>query len=152
MTGLTKYTFIAVALFSLATFAQAKNIDAVLPESDSLKWTALSTLPGAKIAVLAGNPEKKGYFVVRVKFPADYTVAPHHHVIDEYDTVLSGTYYLGTGNTLDKDKSTPLVAGSFAKIPAKLNHYGWTKEETILQISGMGPWGVVYEKPEKPHA
>jgi len=87
-----------------------------------------------------------------VKFPANYTVQPHHHVIDEYDTVISGTYYLGTGDKVNTDNGIALVAGSFAKIPAKINHYGWTKEETVLQISGMGPWGVIYQKPEESHS
>lgn len=148
----TKYACLATALLSLTTITHAQNIDAILPDSDSLKWTDLKTLSGAKMAVLAGNPEKKGYFVVRVKFPADFTVAPHHHVIDEYETVVSGTYYLGTGNKFDKDHGTALTAGSFIKVPAKINHYGWTKEETVIQVSGIGPWGVVYEKSEKEHA
>lgn len=146
MNFLNKRICLAIAMFSFVSLTHANTIDTVLPESNTLTWTDLRTSPGAKYAILAGNPEKKGYFVVRVKFPADYSVAPHQHIIDEYDTVISGTYYLGTGNTLDTKNATALTAGSFAKIPAKINHYGWTKEETILQISGMGPWGVIYHK------
>lgn len=152
MKTLMKYACLATALFSLTTMTHGQNIDVISPDSDSLKWTDLKTLSGAKMAVLVGNPEKKGYFVVRVKFPADFTVAPHHHVIDEYETIVSGTYYLGTGNKFDKDNGTPLAAGSFIKVPAKINHYGWTKEETVIQVSGIGPWGAVYEKSEKKHA
>jgi quercetin dioxygenase-like cupin family protein len=152
MHALLKSLCLAAALFSLSTMVQANNIDTILPDSSAIKWTDLSTSPGAKLAVLVGDPKKKGFFVVRVKFPANYTVQPHHHVIDQYETVISGTYYLGTGDKVDTDKGVELAAGSFAKIPANSEHYGWTKEETVLQISGIGPWGIVYQKAQDTHS
>ena len=29
----------------------------------------------------------------------------------------------------------------------KMNHFAWTKEETILQVHGVGPWAVNYVDP-----
>jgi hypothetical protein len=29
----------------------------------------------------------------------------------------------------------------------KMNHFAWTKEETILQVHGVGPWAVNYVNP-----
>lgn len=29
----------------------------------------------------------------------------------------------------------------------KTNHFGWTKEEVVVQLSGTGPWGVTYVNP-----
>jgi hypothetical protein len=29
----------------------------------------------------------------------------------------------------------------------KINHFGWTSEETVVQLSGMGPWGITYVNP-----
>jgi hypothetical protein len=29
----------------------------------------------------------------------------------------------------------------------KMNHFAWTNEETIVQLSGMGPWGITYVNP-----
>ncbi|QLH41446.1 MAG: hypothetical protein HWD59_01050 [Coxiellaceae bacterium] len=37
-----------------------------------------------------------------------------------------------------------LVAGSFVAIPAGVPHFGWTNEETVLQITGVGPWKINY--------
>jgi hypothetical protein len=29
----------------------------------------------------------------------------------------------------------------------KTHHFGWTAEETIVQLHGVGPWGVTYVNP-----
>ena len=48
--------------------------------------------PGAKMAVLEGDPTKEGPFVVRFQFPDGYHVAPHTHPKTERVTVISGTF------------------------------------------------------------
>lgn len=48
--------------------------------------------PGAKIAVLAGDPNKKGPFTNRLQTPAGYKVSPHTHSTTENITVISGTF------------------------------------------------------------
>jgi hypothetical protein len=47
---------------------------------------------------------------------------------------------------MDKDHSIPLPPGSFIKFPKGVIHYGFTKEETIIEISGVGPWGTIPKK------
>ena len=32
-------------------------------------------------------------------------------------------------------------------IPPGSNHFAWTAEETIVQLNGIGPWGVTYVDP-----
>ena len=39
----------------------------------------------------------EGPYVVRLKIPAGFTIAPHTHPNDENVTVLSGTFAIGTG-------------------------------------------------------
>jgi hypothetical protein len=39
------------------------------------------------------------------------------------------------------------LAGGVAIMPANMNHFAWTKQLTIVQISGMGPFDVKYVKP-----
>jgi mannose-6-phosphate isomerase-like protein (cupin superfamily) len=115
--------------------------------TSSLNWQQIPGMPpGAKVAIIDGNPYGQDSFVVRVKIPANYSMPMHSHSIDEYYTVLSGTYYLGIGNKVDRENSLILSSGSFIKIPALLTHYGWTKEETIIQIHGIGPHGLEYHK------
>src|SRR6266567_513026 len=86
-------------------------------------------------------------FTFRLKFPADYKIPAHSHPAIEHVTVISGTLHFGAGDKLDATKTKPLSAGSVAIMPPKTNHFGWTKEETIVQVHGVGPWGVTYVNP-----
>lgn len=134
---------LAMGVLAVSTMANAANINPIA--ADSVKWQATHQLPpGAEVAVLAGDPTKAEPFVARVKLPANYVIPPHSHPVPEYDTVLSGALYVGTGKQVNTDQGTELPAGSFVKMPTKVVHYSWTKEETILQISGVGPWGTHY--------
>lgn len=103
--------------------------------------------PGAKIAVIEGPLTEAVPFTFRLKFPADYKIPAHWHPAIEHVTVISGTFNLGTGDKLDAAKTKPLSAGSVAIMQPKTNHFGWTKEETIVQVHGVGPWGITYVNP-----
>lgn len=48
---------------------------------------------------------------------------------------------------LDPSKTKPLAAGSVAIMQPKTHHFAWTKEETIVQIHGVGPWAINYVNP-----
>jgi hypothetical protein len=41
----------------------------------------------------------------------------------------------------------PLSAGSVAIMQPKTNHFVWTKDETVIQIHGVGPWALNYVNP-----
>src|SRR6478735_7359921 len=95
-----KKLIFTIATFALSGVVQAATIKPVLP--DTLNWQDAHTLPpGAKVAILSGNPTKKEPFIARVKLPANYTIPPHSHPVPEYDTVLSGTLYVGTGDNFN---------------------------------------------------
>jgi quercetin dioxygenase-like cupin family protein len=104
--------------------------------------------PGAEAAVLFGDPSKEGLFVLRLRFPAGYRVAPHTHPVDEVVTVLSGTFCKGMGKIADRRKAQPLPAGSFFALPPNTAHYAFLEEETVIQISTVGPWDLSYINPK----
>jgi quercetin dioxygenase-like cupin family protein len=138
------YKFLSLLVLCFMALGQAQAAQTVV-STPNIKWMDATDMPpGVKVAVLAGNPREKGHFVARVKFPANYIVPAHSHLIPEYDTVISGTYYLGEGSIADAKNGIALNTGDFAIIPAHSQHYGFTKTETILQISADGPWGMVY--------
>ena len=114
-----------------------------------LKWGDAPAIfpPGAKMAVLYGNPAEKGLYVVRLKAPDGYKVPAHWHPLRESVTVISGTFYLGMGDKLDETKGRAMPAGSFGSMPAKMHHFAWTKGETELQVHGMGPFQLTYVDP-----
>jgi hypothetical protein len=110
-----------------------------------LKWADVPSLPpGAKIALIEGPLNEAVPFTFQLKFPADYKIPPHWHPAIEHVTVISGTLNIGTGDKLDAAKTKPLSAGSVAIMQPKTNHFVWTKEEAMVQVHGVGPWGITY--------
>jgi len=114
-----------------------------------LKWGPgpASLPPGAKLAVLTGNPGKKGAFVMRAKLPDGYKVPPHWHPSDENVTVLKGALLIGRGDTFDEAKTEELPAGSFMRMSKKMRHFAMARGETILQVHGIGPFEINYVNP-----
>src|SRR5215831_8555806 len=84
--------------------------------------------PGAQIAVLSGDPSKAAPYAVRLKFPANYLIPAHSHPTDENVVVVSGTFFVGMGNKLDKapSASTSLPTGGYALLPTNMNHFAYT--------------------------
>jgi quercetin dioxygenase-like cupin family protein len=121
----------------------------VMVQPDAVKWTAAPpVLPkGAQIAVLYGDPDKAEPFVFRLKFPAGYKVAAHTHPNDYNLTVLSGTMYLGMGDKFDAARGEGLKAGGYLHLPKNTQHYEWNTEDTVIELSGVGPVGMTYLNP-----
>ena len=114
----------------------------VMVPASKLVWgDAPATLPpGAKLAVVSGDPSKPEPFTVRVQFPAGSRVPPHWHPHDEHVTVLSGTIALGLGTTFDLDAMTDLTAGSYTVTPATMPHYAFARTAATFQVHGIGPY------------
>ena len=115
-----------------------------------IKWTnAPPTLPaGAEMAVLDGDPAKPGYFAMRLRAPDGYKIMPHWHPNVERVTVISGTMYIGMGDTFDESKGHEMPAGTYATMQPKVNHFAWMKGDTEIQLTTMGPWKLVYVNPK----
>ena len=121
----------------------------VMVPSSSITWgdPPPALPPGAKLAVITGDPSKPGPFVIRVQFPAGYKVPPHWHPTDENVTVLSGTMALGMGEAWDDAKMQALPAGSYVVLPAEMRHSVMVRTAATIQITGMGPFVVNYVNP-----
>ena len=112
------------------------------------KWAEVPSLPpGARIAVIEGPMNEPVPFTVRLKFPANYQLPAHWHPAIEHVTVVSGTFNMGVGDKLDTSKTQALPTGAVAIMQPKTNHFAWTKYETVVQLHGVGPWGITYVNP-----
>ena len=122
--------------------------EAVSVNAADIKWgDAPPSLPkGAQLAVMSGDPGKKAPFTVRLKMPAGYKIPPHWHTQDENLTILSGTFVLHMGDTMDAP-AHELTAGAYHFLPGKMHHAAETKAETILQLHGTGPFDIHYLNP-----
>ena len=130
-----------------ALYAESPPSHLVVNPSD-LKWTDVAAVPGVKLAVIEGPLNEAVPFTMRIKVPADFKLPPHWHPAIEHVTVISGTFNLGMGDKLDPSKTTALSAGSVAIMQPKTAHFAWTKEETVVQVHGVGPWGLTYVNPD----
>lgn len=112
---------------------------------DTLKWVEPAVLPGARLAVVQGDPAKEGPFIYRLKMPAGYKIPPHLHKASENVTVLSGAFHVGIGEKFDQGSGQELPVGGFVSIPPKHPHYAWAgREETVVQVHGVGPTDLTF--------
>jgi quercetin dioxygenase-like cupin family protein len=141
---------IVSGLIALAGSASAQGMDHTTLGPQDVKWSkAPPSIPaGAEASMLYGDPGKDGLFVLRLKLPKGYAIAPHTHPKPEIVTVISGTFMLGMGNVADKGSTKPLPAGSFFAFEPGMAHFAFTDEETVVQINSTGPWGITYVNPK----
>jgi len=123
----------------------AAHAATVVP-ADSVTWgPAPAALPaGARLAVLEGDPTKPGPYTIRLRLPAGYWFPPHSHPGAEHVTVMSGALTVGMGDRADQAQTRTLPAGSYGGIPADVRHYATAEGETVVQIHGVGPFGIAY--------
>ena len=142
--------FVALVLLAGTANVALAQEDHAMITPDQIKWgPAPDILPkGAQIAVLYGDPRKEGLFAFRLKVPAGYKVPPHSHPVIESVTVISGTFKLGMGETADPAKLQAFPAGSYFAFPPGTPHFAGADEETVVQISTNGPWGITYVNPK----
>jgi len=116
----------------------------------SLKWMdGPASLPsGVQMAVVSGNPGKKGMFTIQLKMPANYAVPPHSHPTAEVVKVVSGKLHYGMSRTMSMAEAKTLTVGHSATMKAKMNHWVHAPAPATVQVSGMGPFQITYVDPK----
>jgi quercetin dioxygenase-like cupin family protein len=141
---------IAVLIVLLGTPALAQQ-STLLPfgiEPDKMDWKKSPDGSGREFATLVGDRSKPGMYIQLVRWPAHAIYKAHSHPDDRYAVVLSGTFYHGYGDKFDESELERRPTGSFFTEPARLRHFGVTKDEgTILYFVGTGP--STNDDPEK---
>ena len=130
----------------LPAAAQDHGHSIAMPET--LWWVEPATLPGARLAMVHGDPSKEGLFVYRLRMPANYRIPPHYHKASENVTVLNGVFFIGVGETFDAKAGQELPLGGFVSIPPNHAHYAWAGDrETVVQVHGVGPTDLRFVNP-----
>jgi quercetin dioxygenase-like cupin family protein len=140
----TRHGFALAALAALALPAAAQA------QAPTITWgPAPAVFPaGAKMAVLQGDPSKTALFTVRLDFPDGYRFPAHFHPTDEHITVISGTFLVGMGDSIDLSKTMALPAGGFITAGANMHHFAVARGHTIVQVHAMGPFALTYVNPK----
>jgi len=133
-------------VFAIATVISLSTVKATdlnpaaiaIKMPDQMNWT--TTASGASEVVLRGDPSKPGLYILLVKWSAHHMSHPHFHPNDRFITVISGTWWVGTGTKFLPDSTVPIPAGSFVTHFGKQVHYDGAKDgDTVLEILGEGP-------------
>ena len=118
---------------------------AVLPVNDEAWREGPPGMPpGARFAVISGDPTRPGAFMLRVELPPGYSIAPYRRSSDENMVVLAGSLKLGAGAVFDEREMRRLESGSFVLLPANEAHFAATDDGAIVQIFGTGPFAMEY--------
>ena len=136
---------VAIVLVSVSLASQSLGRDgseAIKTFPQDIQFKGL--VGAAQTAVLFGDPNKPGLYVMRVRYPKGLKVKPHSHPDGPRTTVvLSGTLYYAFGDRWDESKLEPLRAGTFFTEPANAPHYVWAKDDdVIIQLTSIGPTRV----------
>jgi hypothetical protein len=128
-------------LLSLAG-ASAAGLDpaaVMFTPPDQIRWTE-NPASGNANAVLYGDPSRPGLYIVLVKWYPGHMSHPHFHPNDRFITVISGTWWVGSGPKFSPEDTVPMHAGSFVTHFGKQIHYDGAKDgETIIEVVGDGP-------------
>jgi quercetin dioxygenase-like cupin family protein len=119
----------------------------ILPED--IDWQPFPAFPPAvRLAIVVGDPNEPGPYVIRVKVPASTKLMPHKHPEDRVYTVMSGVFYIGLGEEFDSDKLKTYPPGSVIVLPGETWHFHWAKSgEYVTQVTAIGPLGLEYFNP-----
>jgi hypothetical protein len=104
---------------------------------ENIKW---NTAANQDNAVLQGDPSQPGLYVVLTRWHKGNNSRPHSHPNNRYITVLSGTWWVGTGANYDPAGMVPMKTGTHVVHYGNELHYDGAKDEDCtLLIVGMGP-------------
>ena len=156
LTGLLAVAALAggavVALAQTVPMASGMDFTRITP--DSVKWVDYAgdgAQFGIKEAFIYGDPTKPGLYVIRLKFPPGVMSSPHSHPETRIGTVISGTWWTGSGDKFDPATATPIPTGGLMVHPAGKVHYDGARDtEVVVQMMGVGPSGKTVAVPGSP--
>lgn len=121
----------------------------VLYTPETVEWQdgPASFEPGSKYAVLEGDPAEDGLFTMQLRLPDGFVISPHTHPNVERVTVLTGTFLLGSGETVNAEAAERLPPGSYTAMPPGMVHHAIAEGETVVQLTSVGPWEIDYVDP-----
>lgn len=145
--------FCSLSAWSPALLAQNHDSSSgfVHIQAVDVSYQPVPDIPGLSYAVLSGDPDKEGVYVIRLKISPGLTFPPHHHDQDRHVTVISGVWAFGTGDSGKCEDTTPLNAGAYVMHPKGAVHFdGACGDETVeVQIIGLGPVSTTWAEEVK---
>jgi hypothetical protein len=137
----------------------------IVKPPDQITWVdGFTTGEGAKIyaegrkiqseAHLYSEPSKPGIYYTMIRWYPGFMSGPHWYETDRLCVVVSGTWWVTSGDTFDPASTVPAPAGTFVRRVARTPHYDGAKpdakEPAMIAICGIGPITAHLVEPDKP--
>jgi hypothetical protein len=112
---------------------QAAGVDptmTIVKLPDEIPWKPLYNFPPgmAESATMFGDIHAQGQYFVLIRWHPGYMSAPHWYETDRLCVVLSGTWYVASGEDFAPDATVAVPAGSFVHRVAKTPHYDGSRK------------------------
>jgi hypothetical protein len=110
-----------------------------------IDWIRAEGFPENSVeqAPLWSKTSESGLYYVLVRWYPGYMSAPHWYETDRYCVVVSGTWWVASGDKFDPENTVLAPAGSFVRRVARTPHYDGVKrdgtEPAVIAICGIGP-------------
>jgi hypothetical protein len=144
---------VASLLATAAASLRGKSVEAAgvdpsmtqVVQADAIPWKQLYNFPDgtAEQAPMHGKVGEPGQYFVLIRWHPGYMSAPHFYETDRLCVVLSGIWWVASGEDFAPESTVPVRAGGFVRRVAMTPHYdgvkGDAKEPAIIAISGIGP-------------
>jgi len=144
---------IAPLLAALPEALSSREADAAGPDPtmtivtlpQEIVWVRAEGFPENSVeqAPLWSKTSESGLYYVLVRWYPGYMSAPHWYETDRYCVVVSGTWWVASGDKFDPENTVPAPAGSFVRRVARTPHYDGVKrdgtEPAVIAICGIGP-------------
>ena len=125
-------------LFAAAPASAQDAHGNALYTADNIPWQDVGN--GMKRASLYGDPSKAGeIFAFRLSVPDGFEMGAHTHPVAEHMSVISGKFYIGIGEKLDREKAVEYGPGSYAVVGADVPAYMFAVGRTVVEVHGVGP-------------
>ena len=133
-------TMTMLGALALSSAAFAADIDRTIADFRTpaeIRWVRNPAGTNEQ-AILFGDPSKPGPYVARIKWLPGNMSRPHFHPNDRFFAVISGTWWMGTGEKFDPASTVPVPAGSYVIHYANKIHYNRRREGRGSGDPGLG--------------
>jgi pimeloyl-ACP methyl ester carboxylesterase len=108
-------------------------------EKEAWHATPGKFLSSARYAVVSGNADAAGPYVLRVNLPAGTRIEPVRPEHEIQLVVLSGEIALGHGANFSPGSTRLLKPGNYVLLGAQVPYYAFTRYGATVQVFGTGP-------------
>jgi hypothetical protein len=106
------------------------------------------------MAMLYGDFNTRGPYLVMMKWNPGWFSAPHTYATDRIQVVVNGRWFVNSGKDFQPQDAVPVGPGGYVKRAARTPHYDGVpadqSEPAVIAIFGLGPVDVHLTDPSQP--